>query len=118
MFTSLWACSWHVKPDLDSRIKRIQIKSWQFISNINKATLLTSSNYEKNLIRLVWGKDATVIYPPCPQYSFSLSDQREDIVCSLARFTPEKGYDMILEVARRLPNATVRAYRERVSRHG
>ena len=92
------------QSDLDSRLKKIQIKSWQFISNINKATLLTSSIYEKNLIKLVWGKDASVIYPPCPQYSFSLSHQREDVVCSLARIVPEKGYDMILEVARRLPH--------------
>lgn len=92
------------QSDLDNRLKKIQVKSWQFMSNINKATLLTSSIYEKNLIKLVWGKDATVIYPPCPQYSFSLSHKREDVVCSLARFVPEKGYDMILEVARRLPD--------------
>jgi len=92
------------QSDLDSRLKKIQIKSWQFISNINKATLLTSSIYEKNLIQLVWRKDATVIYPPCPQYSFSLSHKREDVVCSLARLVPEKGYDMILEVARRIPD--------------
>jgi len=92
------------QSDLNNRLKKIQIKSWQFLSNINKATLLTSSVYEKNLIKLVWGKDATVIYPPCPQYSFSLNHKRKDVVCSLARFVPEKGYDVILEVARRLPN--------------
>jgi len=91
------------QSDLDSRMKKIQVKTWQLISNINKATLLTSSIYEKNLIKLVWGRDATVIYPPCPQYLFSLSNQRENVVCTLARIVPEKGYDMILEVARRLP---------------
>ena len=96
---------------LNSRKKKIYIKPWRFISNnldyIKRATIITNSNYTKDLIKMAWGMDATVIYPPCPQYSFPLlSDQKEeergDIVCSLGRFTPEKEYETILEVATRL----------------
>ena len=99
---------------LNSRKKKIYIKPWRFISNnldyIKRATIITNSNYTKDLIKMAWGMDATVIYPPCPQYSFPLlSDQkeeeeREDVVCSLGRFTPEKEYETILEVAARLHN--------------
>lgn len=95
---------------LNSRKKKIYIKPWRFISNnldyIKRATIITNSNYTKNVIRAAWGIDATVIYPPCPQYSFPLlsddqkeDEEREDVVCSLGRFTPEKEYETILEVA-------------------
>lgn len=95
---------------LNSRKKKIYIKPWRFISNnldyIKRATIITNSNYTKALIKKAWGIDATVIYPPCPQYSFPLlsddqkeDEEREDVVCSLGRFTPEKEYETILEVA-------------------
>ena len=48
-----------------------------------------------------------MIYPPCPQYSFSLDDKiNKDIdttICSLGRFTPEKEYEMILNIAKERP---------------
>jgi alpha-1,2-mannosyltransferase len=105
------------KRYLNSMVKRIYIKPWQFISEnldyIKRATIITNSGYTKDLIKRAWGMDATVIYPPCPQYSFPLisnqkngrkqeQEKRQDIVCSLGRFTPEKDYETILEVAARL----------------
>ncbi|HYY66420.1 MAG TPA: glycosyltransferase [Nitrososphaeraceae archaeon] len=94
----------------NSRMKKLYIKPWLFISNnldyIRRATIITNSNYTKNAIRDAWSMGSTVIYPPCPQYSFPLYDQkekREDIVCSLGRFTPEKEYEIIIEIAQKLP---------------
>jgi glycosyltransferase involved in cell wall biosynthesis len=101
---------------LKSSMQKIYRKPWSFISNnldmsykldyIKKATIITNSNYTKNVIRAAWGIDSTVIYPPCPQYSFPLDiqEKREDIVCSMGRFTPEKNYGMIIKIAHRLPN--------------
>jgi glycosyltransferase involved in cell wall biosynthesis len=92
------------------------MKPWQFISNnldisykldyIKKATIITNSNYTKNVIKTAWGIDAKVIYPPCPQYSFPLGIQEErcNVVCSMGRFTPEKNYEMIIKLAQCLPN--------------
>ena len=91
---------------LNSRRKKIYVAPWKFISKnldyIKRATIITNSNYTKDAIRSAWGVDSTVIYPPCPQYDFSF-DSKEDIVCSLGRFTPEKEYETILKVASRLP---------------
>ena len=93
-----------------SKMKKIYIKPWLFISNnlddIKRATIITNSNYTKNAIREAWGIDSKVIYPPCPQYSFALSEQekRENVVCSLGRFTPEKDHEMIVRVAQNLPS--------------
>ena len=91
-------------------LKRLYIKPWMFISHnldyIKQSTIITNSNYTKNAIKSAWGMDSVVIYPPCPQYSFPLNDNqtKEDVVCSIGRFTQEKRYETILEVARRLPD--------------
>ena len=101
---------------LKSNIKKIYMKPWLFISNnldmsykldyIKKATIITNSNYTKNMIRAAWGMDASVIYPPCPQYSFPLGmqEKRGNVVCSMGRFTPEKNYRIIIKIAQSLPD--------------
>jgi glycosyltransferase involved in cell wall biosynthesis len=90
-------------------MKKIYIKPWLFISNnldyIKRSTIITNSNYTRDAIKTAWGIDATVIFPPCPQYSFPLADQvKKNVVCSLGRFTPEKNYEMILQIAERQSN--------------
>jgi glycosyltransferase involved in cell wall biosynthesis len=95
------------KRYINNKFKRVYIRPWQFISNnldyIKKATIITNSNYTKKLIRETWGTESTVIPPPCPQYAFPiLEEQKQEVVCSIGRFTPEKDYETILEVACRL----------------
>ena len=94
-------------------MKKLYIKPYLFVSNnldyIKKATIITNSNYTKNAIKQTWNADSTVIYPPCPQYSFPLGEKINEeaadtnTVCSLGRFTPEKEYDMILKIAKERP---------------
>ena len=104
------------QKDYNSNImKKLYIKPYLFVSNnldyIKKATIITNSNYTKNAIKHTWNADSTVIYPPCPQYSFPLEDkikiEKEETdtntVCSLGRFTPEKEYDTILQIAKKRP---------------
>jgi glycosyltransferase involved in cell wall biosynthesis len=97
---------------LNSWFKRLYIKPAKFISynldDIKTATIVTNSNYTKNLIFKTWNVESTVIYPPCPQYSFPLDQKMNDnknnnTICSLGRFTPEKEYETILEIARKIP---------------
>jgi len=94
---------------LNNKMKKIYIKPWLFISNnldyIKRSTIITNSNYTRDAIKTAWGIDATVIFPPCPQYSFPLADQvKKNVVCALGRFTPEKNYEMILQIAQRQSN--------------
>jgi alpha-1,2-mannosyltransferase len=94
---------------LNNKMKKIYIKPWLFISNnvdyIKRSTIITNSNYTRDAIKAAWGIDATVIFPPCPQYSFPFADQvKKNIVCSLGRFTPEKNYETILQIAQRQSN--------------
>jgi alpha-1,2-mannosyltransferase len=103
-----------LQKDYTSKIwKRLYIQPYLFISNnidyLKKATIITNSNYTKNAIKKVWNIDSTVIYPPCPQYSFPLEDKIKKIekdtktVCSLGRFIPQKEYDTILQIAKERP---------------
>ena len=108
--------------DYTSKIwKKLYIQPYLFISKnidynndidfdyIKKATIIANSNYTRNAIKQVWNIDSTVIYPPCPQYSFPLEDKIKKIeqdtktVCSLGRFVPEKEYDTILQIAKQRP---------------
>ena len=92
-------------------MKKLYIHPYLFVSNtldyIKRATIITNSNYTKNAIKQTWNADSTVIYPPCPQYSFSLDDKiNKDIdttICSLGRGTPEKEYEIILNIAKERP---------------
>ena len=98
------------QKDYTSNImKKVYIKPYLFVSNnldyIKKATIITNSNYTKNAIKQTWNADSTVIYPPCPQYSFPLEEKISgdgdvNTVCSLGRFTPEKKYETILKIAK------------------
>ena len=114
-----------LEKDYTSKIwKRLYIQLYHFISKnidydndidfsyIKKGTIITNSNYTRNAIKKLWNIDSTVIYPPCPQYSFPLEDKIKKIekkdtelmtVCSLGRFVPEKEYETILQIAKHRP---------------
>jgi glycosyltransferase involved in cell wall biosynthesis len=114
------------QKDYTSKIwKRLYFQPYFFISKnidynndidfdyLKKATIIANSNYTRNAIKKVWNIDSTVIYPPCPQYSFPLEDkikkkiEKKDTermtVCSLGRFVPEKEYETILQIAKQRP---------------
>jgi alpha-1,2-mannosyltransferase len=114
-----------LQQDYTSKImKRLYIQPYLFISKnidydiddididlsyVKKGTIIANSNYTRNAIKKVWNIDSTVIYPPCPQYSFPLEDKIKKIekdtntVCSLGRFVPEKEYETILQIAKHRP---------------
>ena len=81
-----------LQQDYTSKIwKRLYIQPYLFISKnidydndidfsyIKKGTIIANSNYTRNAIKKVWNIDSTVIYPPCPQYSFPLEDKIKKI---------------------------------------
>jgi alpha-1,2-mannosyltransferase len=107
------------QKDYTSNImKKLYIKPYIFVSNnidyIKRATIITNSNYTKKAIKQIWNVDSTVVYPPCPQYSFPLEEKISgngsangkgyaNTVCALGRFTPEKKYETILEISKKRP---------------
>ena len=73
--------------------------------------ILTNSKFSKKAIRKYTGKNATVVYPPVDVENFALaakSDARENLVISCGRYSPEKNYEFILEVAEKLKDRPIR----------
>jgi len=76
-----------------------------------KSLILTNSKFSKKAIKKYTGKDATIVYPPVDVETFAYaakSDAREDLVISCGRYSPEKNYEFILEVAERLKDKPIR----------
>ena len=69
--------------------------------------LVTNSEYSREIIKKYVGADAVVIYPPVDVKDFlgvSANTDRANEVVSCGRFTPEKNYELVLEVAEHLPH--------------
>jgi len=86
---------------------RIYRKPMKFIlQNLDQykdTHLITNSGFTAGVIKKLWNRDAHVIYPPCPLYLDLPLNGKRDVVCTLMRYTPEKRYELALDVARALP---------------
>ncbi|GAB6148701.1 glycosyltransferase [Stetteria hydrogenophila] len=66
--------------------------------------LLTNSRFSRSVIKRHLGRNALVVYPPVDVERYlALDGRRRGIVVSVGRYAPEKRYEVVLEVARRLP---------------
>jgi len=66
--------------------------------------LLSTSNFTRGFVRDKWGRESTILYPPCPIDLYKNPDgQREDLVITVGRVVPEKRMNLFLDLARRLP---------------
>jgi len=74
------------------------------LDGYKNAKILTNSKYTANVIKRLWNRKATVIYPPCPLYLDLPLNEKKNWVCTLSRFSPEKRHEIVLEIAKQLPN--------------
>jgi glycosyltransferase involved in cell wall biosynthesis len=69
--------------------------------------ILTNSNFSKDVIKEILGKDSIVVYPPCEVEEYiakcgSVTD-REDAAIYVARFSEEKNNHLLIHIAKHLP---------------
>jgi len=64
--------------------------------------LICNSLYTQRAIMNSWGREAELVYPPVDIDDFKPVN-KEPFVISVGRFTPAKNYELVIEVARRLP---------------
>jgi alpha-1,2-mannosyltransferase len=70
---------------------------------VNKIDLiLCNSNYTRKAIQTKWKRTATVLYPPVDVENFKPAPKK-DLVVSVGRFVRTKNFEIVLEVAKRLP---------------
>lgn len=115
---------------------RLWLKLYKVIARDNPFEtadlVMTNSKYIANLVKMLWGGDATILYPPVKVKDFeALSrkpfEERDDAVVMVGRITPEKGYEYVIKtVARTESKPTLRVigglipsnvpYKERVEK--
>lgn len=73
-----------------------------------RSLILTNSFFSRNAIKRWIGVDAYVLYPPVDVEKFLVAAKgnRENIVVSCGRFTPEKRFEFVLNVADKLREIT------------
>lgn len=73
------------------------------------ARILTNSTWTAHVIYRLYGIIPDVLYPPVDIDYFvdaSISSDREKIIVTISRFSPEKRLDKLFEVAKQLPSYT------------
>ncbi len=73
----------------------------------NTKLLLTNSKYSLDRIREFLGLNAKILYPPVPTRAYraitdAASTKRKKHVVTVGRFSPEKNYEIIIEIASKL----------------
>jgi len=90
-----------IRNNLASKIYLMPIRAMlRFFDDFRDTNLLANSRYTSRLIKERWDRNAFVIYPPCPLYLDLPINNKKDWVCTLSRFSPEKRYETILEIAK------------------
>lgn len=77
------------------------------VKKLKWKVLLTNSEFSKEAIRRYIGVEAKVLYPPAEIDEFlKVSDKtkRKDSVVICGRYTPEKNYELVLNIASKLPD--------------
>jgi alpha-1,2-mannosyltransferase len=65
---------------------------------------LSVSDFTRDFIRKIWGREAITLYPPCPIEPYRTLDRvREDLVLTVGRIVPGKRLEDFVEIARELP---------------
>lgn len=76
------------------------------LSRLRSTAVLTNSSYSAKAIRKYIGVEPLVVYPPVDIDKFllgALCGSREDIIVSCGRYSMEKRYHFILDIAKHLP---------------
>jgi alpha-1,2-mannosyltransferase len=76
-----------------------------FENYLKTGVLVTNSSYSKKALRRYVDRNCIVIYPPVEVKAFATiaeSKERQNKVVSCGRYSPEKNYENVLEVAKRL----------------
>jgi len=72
------------------------------VGKINQ--FLAVSNYTREFVKEIWGRDSTTLYPPCPVELYKSQNMDvENLAVTIGRIVPEKRMHLFAEIARKLP---------------
>jgi len=86
-------------------ISLFKLLHYFFANYLKSGILVTNSNYSKKAIRKYVDSSCFVIYPPVEVNAFAkatFNSERQNKVVSCGRYSPEKNYENVIEVAKGL----------------
>lgn len=92
---------------MKSRVARIilhYMRLWDSRTPNGVDHFIANSHFIARRIHKVYGRSASVIYPPVDIDRFALSDRREDFYVTMSRMVPYKRIPLIVEAFSRMPD--------------
>ncbi len=87
-----------------ARLALKSLREWDLLSSNRVDHFVAISHYIARRIQKVYGKEATVIYPPVATRNFSPDPQKEEFYLTASRLVPYKKIDMIVETFAQMPD--------------
>lgn len=81
-----------------------RLRSWDVRTTLGVDIMLANSNFIRRRIRRVYGRDATVIYPPVDVEKFTLHPSKENFYLTASRMVPYKRVDLIVQAFAGMPD--------------
>ncbi|TXI37278.1 MAG: glycosyltransferase family 4 protein [Methylophilus methylotrophus] len=81
-----------------------KIRLWDYRTAHGVDHYISNSNFISKRIKKVYGKDATVIYPPVDTSGFTFWPDKEDFYLTASRMVPYKRIDLIVEAFAQMPD--------------
>ncbi|MCD6254744.1 MAG: glycosyltransferase family 4 protein [Deltaproteobacteria bacterium] len=73
------------------------MRLWDYATSNRVDYFLANSKYTARRIKRVYGRDATVIYPPVEVDRFEVNTKKEDFYLTVSRIVPYKRVDIIID---------------------
>lgn len=84
-----------------------KIRLWDVRTQFGVDEFLANSRFIARRIHRVYGREATVVYPPVDVDAFSLCEAKEDFYLTASRMVPYKRMDLIVEAFAAMPDKTL-----------
>ena len=84
-----------------------KIRLWDVRTQFGVDEFLANSRFIARRIHRVYGRGATVIYPPVDVDAFSLSESKDNFYLTASRMVPYKRMDLIVEAFAAMPDKTL-----------
>ncbi|MBP7991174.1 MAG: glycosyltransferase family 4 protein [Rhodocyclaceae bacterium] len=84
-----------------------KIRLWDVRTQFGVDEFLANSRFIARRIHRVYGRDATVIYPPVDVDAFSLCEVKDDFYLTASRMVPYKRMNLIVEAFATMPDKTL-----------
>lgn len=81
-----------------------KLRLWDYRTANGVDFFVANSQFIARRIKKIYGRDATVIYPPVAVGDFSCVKQKEDFYFTASRMVPYKKMDLIVEAFTRMPD--------------